>query len=318
MITQPVTYVPSMHHRFIRVAVPVLTLLLTITAYVLLNAETFEHNADPNAISISLFIIIIWVSVSALAFIPLLVIGSTQLVVAPDGFTFGGRLKGMYLNVEGAWRDVLAVEYRNTSLRAGSLYVDRAIFGLRVRQPGGEQFISLQHYRDQLRCGERLAEHLQQVAPKVYAAIKQALATHTSVPVVSTLDAYEVDTSIVHWMTQAAQAQQAGDYRAEAAAYRQALVIMPQNYLLYFYLANALIQSGQPNAAITVMQQGLQARPTSSALAFNIARTARSVGKTEQARIYFERALSLASVDPDLADRNAFINQIRAEIIATS
>lgn len=313
---QPVTYAPSIRRRLIRVGVPILILLLAITAYVLLNAEMFERNADPDSISIPVFLVLIWVSVSALAFIPLLLIGGTQLIVTSDGFAFGGRLKGAYLKVEGSWRDVLAAEYEGVELRTGGAYVNRAIFGLRVRQPNGEQFISLHHYRDQLRPGGRLADHLRQVAPKVYTAIEQALMTGAAVPVAGAPDFHELDKQVAHWTTQAAQAHRAGDHRAEAEAYRQAVAITPRNHNLYFYLAYALIQSGQPDEAIAVMQQGLQVRPTSSALAFNIARTARSIGQTEQARTYFERALALAAQDPDLSDRADFIKQVRAEMIS--
>jgi tetratricopeptide (TPR) repeat protein len=314
MMTQPATYAPSIRWRLIRVGVPVLLLLLAITAYVLLNAETFERNADPDSISIPVFLILIWGSVSALAFVPLLLIGGTQLVIAPDGFAFGSRLKGVYLKVEGAWDDILSAEYEGVELHTGGVYVNRVIFGLRVRQPNGEQFISLHHYRDQLRPGGRLADHLKQVAPRVYAAIAQTLITRTSVPVANAPDFSELDKQVAHWTTQAAQAHQAGNHRAEAEAYRQAVAITPRNHDLYFYLANALIQSRQPDAAIEVMQQGLQVRPTSSTLAFNIALTARSIGQTEQARTYFERALALAAADPDLSNRNDFIKQIRTQM----
>jgi tetratricopeptide (TPR) repeat protein len=184
------------------------------------------------------------------------------------GFAFGGRLKGTYPKVEGAWRDVLAAEYEGVELRTGGAYINRAIFGLRVRQPHGAQFISLHHYRDQLCAGGRLAKHLRQVAPEVYAAIEQALLTGASVPVANAPDFSELDKWVAHWTTQAAQAQQAGDHRAEAEAYRQAVAITPRNHALSFYLANALIHSGQPDAALQVMQQGLRVRPTSSALAF--------------------------------------------------
>jgi hypothetical protein len=93
-MTQPVTYAPSIRWRLIRVGVPVLLFLLAITAYILLNAETFERNSDPDSISIPVFIALIWGAVSALAFVPLLLIGGTQLVVAPEGLRFRGSPQG--------------------------------------------------------------------------------------------------------------------------------------------------------------------------------------------------------------------------------
>jgi hypothetical protein len=313
-MTQSVTYSPSIRPRLIRIGIPVLILLVGITIYILLNAETFERNSDPDSIGIPVFLVLIWVSVSTLALLPTLLIGGTQLVVAPHGFAFGGRLKGAYLQVEGTWRDVLVAGYQEVYLRTSGIYLNRALFGLQVRQPDGEQFISLHHYRDQLRAGERLAQHLKQVAPSVYAAIEESLTTRRPVQVVAASADGVGEGDAGYWMMRASQANRAGDHRAEAEAYRRAAAITPQEHTLYFYWANALMQSGQPEAAIAVMQQGLQARPTSSAMAFNIAKTARSLGKGEQARTYFERALALAAQDPELADRDDFIRQVHKEM----
>ncbi len=119
MNAQPVTYAPAIRWRLIRVGLPTLILLLGVTAYVLLNAETFERNAAPDSISIPVFIVLIWSSVSVLAFVPLLVIGGSQWVVTPDGFAFSGRLKGVYLNIECAWDDVLAAEHKGVEMHNG-------------------------------------------------------------------------------------------------------------------------------------------------------------------------------------------------------
>ncbi len=316
MNSEAVIYSPSIRPRLIRNGIPVLIFLVAVTAYLLLNAEMFERNADPDSISIPVAIVLLWVSVSVLAFVPLLMIGGTQLIVASNGFAFGGRLKGVYLNVEGAWHDVVAAEYKSVEMRNSGVFVSRAIFGLRVRQPNGEQFISLHHYRDQLRAGGRLGEHLRQVAPQVHAAIETALAAGRSVEVASAHASAKPEQQAGYWTTQAAQARQAGDYRAEAQAYRRAVELDPRDNRLYFYLANALVQAGQSDEAITVMQQGLNVRPTSSAMAFNIARTAQALGRAEQARTYYDLALVLAAKDPDLNDRKAFMQQVQAEMAA--
>jgi Flp pilus assembly protein TadD len=296
-------YAPSMRWRLIRLGLPILLLLLAITAYMLINAETFTRNADPDSISIPVFLLLVWVSIPALAFVPLFLIGGTRLIVAPQGFAFGGRLKGAYLKVEGGWGDIAAAGYAEGRMATDGVITTHNIFGLIVRQGSQEQFISLHHFRDQLGENGPLGAHLRTVAPHVYAGIQQALRTKETIAISPSASAAAGE--------EAARAMAAGDYAAAVEGFQQAVRQSPRDHRSYFYLAQCLGALGRTEEAVQALQQGLTVRPTSSALAYNLGLMTRRAGREDEAQTHFRRALTLIADDADLADKQDFARLVR-------
>ena len=62
------------------------------------------------------------------------------------------------------------------------------------------------------------------------------------------------------------------------------------------------------------MERAAKIRPGSAGVAYNLAALYASQGDTRRARKHFERARELAATDPQLADRDAFLGRVAAQL----
>ena len=88
----------------------------------------------------------------------------------------------------------------------------------------------------------------------------------------------------------------------------------PEVFDAYFYLADAWAQLGLLDRAAEAMERAAKIRPGNAGVAYNLAAIYASQGDTKRARKLFERARELAATDPQLDDRDGFLDRVAAQL----
>lgn len=91
-----------------------------------------------------------------------------------------------------------------------------------------------------------------------------------------------------------------GRLRQAEAGYRAALESNPQHADAAHWLGVLLVQAGQPEAALALLEQAAAAKPDDAAFANNLAHAYLGCGRTDDAITAFDRAAALALDRPDV------------------
>lgn len=112
-------------------------------------------------------------------------------------------------------------------------------------------------------------------------------------------DFREPPRTVAHWWARGLEAEEVGDRRRAASAYRQVLKLEPDHLEAHLNLGALLCEAGRAADAVRQYDEGLRQCPRSALLRFNRAIALEDLGRDRDALADYERCLALR---PDLHD----------------
>jgi len=110
------------------------------------------------------------------------------------------------------------------------------------------------------------------------------------------------------------RAYQQEQYAVAIENYRRAIEQDPDVFNAYFYLAASLAALGRNKEAADAMKKARRTRPGSATTDYNLGLLYRQMGKTKEARHYFEEALRKVDTDPALQNRGEVKRKIEKQL----
>ena len=112
------------------------------------------------------------------------------------------------------------------------------------------------------------------------------------------------------------KAYQADEFATAVSCYRRAVLLDPDVFNAYFYLASSLSALGKQKEAIETMKQARSLNPSSAAVHYNLGLLYKQTGQGKAARKSLTKALAVVATDTAVQNPENMKRLIKQELAA--